>query len=153
MLSSIWEWPNSIRRIMFHIRGRVKQIAHHAVPVFLSWSHWTRRLAFRLSSLLISPDGKQSNIQRILSKMPFGTSFFFFFNKNEYFHTKTNRLELPVGVQTCLSLCCEVAEHLEWVSMATLVWIYPVITWKERGNRESGAAANAKMARVAEFYM
>lgn len=51
-----------------------------------------------------------------------------------FYKTKTdwtNRLELLVRVQASLSLCCEVAEHLEWISMATLVWIYPVITWKE----------------------
>lgn len=49
-----------------------------------------------------------------------------------FFWKKTNRLELLVRVQTCLSLCSEVAKHLEGVSMATLVWIYPVLTLRDR---------------------
>lgn len=107
----------------------VKQMTHHTVPVSLSWSHCTRHLAFHLSSLLTSPDGKQSKLPHILSDVAFRNVCF---DKNVCFHMKTNRLELLVGVQTRLSFCCEVAEHLEGVSVAALVWIYPVITWKDR---------------------
>lgn len=67
---------------------------------------------------------------------------------------KTYRLEFLVGVQTRLSLRCEVAEHLEWVSMATLVWIYPVITWKGRGSvTEAQELQKHKGARVADPYV
>lgn len=48
----------------------------------------------------------------------------------------TNRLELLVWVQARLPLSGEVTEHLERVSMAALVGIYPVVTWTKTTQRE-----------------